>query len=360
MLKYKFAPYPKDQYIDSTIQSAVTRLLEKLKNIDLEKLHVSDYIKSYFNRYLSKLPHSLLIPSYLFYWVLDGCDLPINEIVLVDYGGGTGLLSLLAKEAGVGTVIYDDIFDESCKNAYIIGKSLGIEADHYVNADIDGLITYIKKQSLFCNAVVSYDVLEHIYDIEGFLKKIKYLSEGDLQIALASGANKYNPMINYTIRKFHKLVEFQDRQPTLKSRDSYRSYLSVRREIIKKNVPQLSNAEVEELAKRTRGLCELDIVSKVSQYIQTGVKPEILEHSTNTCDPYTGNWAEHLMDINRLVKILQQESFSIRLLYGYYGNNKIVKAIIGMILNFGIRILGKCGLMLAPYFILNGRLKSEE
>ena len=38
-------------------------------------------------------------------------------MVLIDYAGGVGDLSLLAKELGIGTVIYNDISDELAKDA---------------------------------------------------------------------------------------------------------------------------------------------------------------------------------------------------------------------------------------------------
>ena len=44
-------------------------------------------------------------------------------------------------------------------------------------------------------------------------------------------------------------------------------------------------------------------------------------HPTNTCDPRTGNWAEHLMDLGTLRKKLAARGFESRILTGYYGSS---------------------------------------
>jgi len=69
---------------------------------------------------------------------------PLHTVTLVDHGGGTGLFLRVAKEA--------------------CGESL-----------------------------MSYDVLEHIYDVEGFLTNAGELTDGPLTLFMSSEANIYNP-----------------------------------------------------------------------------------------------------------------------------------------------------------------------
>ena len=40
---------------------------------------------------------------------------------------------------------------------------------------------------------MSYDVLEHIYDVEGFLTNAGELTDGPLTLFMSSEANIYNP-----------------------------------------------------------------------------------------------------------------------------------------------------------------------
>lgn len=44
----------------------------------------------------------------------------VSANVFVDYGAGTGIMSLLAREMGFGAVLYVDIYDVSCRDAELI------------------------------------------------------------------------------------------------------------------------------------------------------------------------------------------------------------------------------------------------
>lgn len=93
--------------------------------------------------------------TYLLALSLSGNKIPLSKFIFVDYGGGSGVLSLLAKELGIGNVIYDDIYDISCKDVRVLSRAIDIEIDDYVFGDIDELIAYLKNQSISINAIAS-------------------------------------------------------------------------------------------------------------------------------------------------------------------------------------------------------------
>jgi len=354
-LMSSFARLPKDRgLLIESINSAAERLFSKLVSFDVNSLGISDYNKRYFGNKLANLISNLQLDAYLLSWSLAKSDLSLDRFVFVDYGGGSGMLSLLAKELSIGTVIYNDIYDVSCHDARIIAKSIGNEADYYVCGDIDDLICFLRVNNISCNAIASFDVLEHIYDVEAFLGKLHILSGGELTVMVASGANTFNPVITRMLMKRQLRAEHEDREEEFghKERDCPRSYLSVRREIICEYLGSLQIRmeadKIERLARNTRGMIEHDI--------QRSVDPQAPNHTTNTCDPYTGNWAEHLMDINSLVQILSKTGFSVELLSGYYpgGYKNVVKKLLGKSLNMIIRSFPKQGIRIAPFFAIYG------
>src|SRR5436190_15838189 len=225
---FKYALLPKQsEKLLQEIDEAAARLALKLATLNVSQLNIADYNKRYFRGMLQNIKAALQLRTYLLGWALKDISLPKKEIVLVDYGGGSGMLSLLAKEYGIGTVIYDDIYEVSYKDAAIIGEAIGNKADHYVLGDIDEMIQFVQDRRLNCTTLVSYDVLEHIYVVPAFLQQLPRLSKGVLTIVMGSGANMKNPFVNRVLVKKQIELESKDRQAAWgsKDRDALKSYL---------------------------------------------------------------------------------------------------------------------------------------
>lgn len=359
---FKFCNLPDDKSTIKIVNEAASRLYEKLEEIDVATLDISDYNKRYFGSLLKNLQSNLQMYAYILVWSIAKTDIPLNKFVFLDYGGGSGMLSLLAKECNIGMVIYNDIYDVSARDAESIGKSIGNRADYYIPGDIGEVIDFLKEKSINCNAIANYDVIEHIYDIEEFLRKMSLISDSNLRVFFSSGANPCNPLSKRKILKNHQRCEFLDREQFFgrKERDPLKSYLRIRKEIIKSLNPDLSDDNVEYLSAVTRGMIEYDIKKVVNEYLTSGtitLKQKYPKYPTNTCDPYTGNWAEHLMDIYQLRDILQSENFQADIWCGYYGDsNTLLKCLAGRSLNLWIKNSGRYGLVFSPFFTLCGNM----
>ena len=161
------------------------------------------------------------------------------------------------------------------------------------------------------------------------------------------------------LMKMHYEYEHHDRDNKWghKKRDSLRAFLSVRREIISGCSEELTTDEIETLAIRTRGLIEGDIRKCVRRYIETKELPRKLEHPTNTCDPHTGNWQEHLIEPHILRDILSKEGLRAEVLPGYYSGRygSSVKRFLAKCANLGIRMSKRAGLRIAPYYTVYGK-----
>ena len=348
-----------DRELKFNINSAANRIFDKLNYLKIRKLDISNYNKRYFGNKMRNLQKVLQLYSYILAISLKKSKIPLSDFIFLDYGGGSGMLSLLAKELGVGTVIYNDIYNVSCHDAEIIAGLIGNKADYYVHGDIDDVLGFLKINNLDCNAVGSYDVIEHIYDIKYYFRKIVLLSKSSLKICLSSGANTFNPLIRRKIIKKQLEAEYFDREKIWghKERDDLKSYLKIRKEMICDYLQvlnkQLSEKKISQLAANTRGLIRADIKKYVDEYLKKETYPPVLDHPTNTCDPYTGNWAESLMNPFYLATILKTLGFQVKILNGFYGNSKnAAKTILGKILNIIINISKKQGIRFAPFFTL--------
>jgi hypothetical protein len=356
---YESANFPDNDKLLRDANSAADRLYRRLETLDVGGLAISDYGKKYLGNQLGDIGGTLQRYAYILAWSVAYQETPKEEFVFVDYGGGPGILSLLAKELGIGTVIYNDVYDVSCRDSKVVGEKVGNESDFYVEGDVDDLISFLRKNSITCDAIASYDVIEHIYDVEDFMNKICSLSPKIYNIVMSSGANPYNPVIRRRILRKHFEVEYKDREKQwgYKERDCLKAYLAVRKEIISNYANNLSQAELDSLAEETRGLIESDIIECVEKYLKTGKSPPKPAHPSNTCDPYTGNWAEHIMDVSYLAGILSQRGFVVDIKAGYYPQTSkdFRKRFLTHLLNPLISVLNSKGLMLAPFYTIYGR-----
>jgi 2-polyprenyl-3-methyl-5-hydroxy-6-metoxy-1,4-benzoquinol methylase len=356
---YDLARQPGASALMSRIESAAAALAPVFRTLDTQQLDVSDYTRRYLDDYRALLVPTLQLHGHLLALALADGPEDLRQAVLVDYGGGSGLLSLLARAAGVETVVYTDIYDVACRDAQALARAIGCEADAYLEGDVDDVLARLEQLGLEPTAVASYDVIEHIYDIDAFLTALPRFSGGQLTLVMASSANAAHPLVRRHIVRAQRKAELRERAPEWghKERDSLQSYLAIRRQIVRDRLAVIGfvpdEIAIERLAAATRGLAHADVQSAVDRFAETGAYPPELDHPTNTCDPRTGNWAEHLMDPFALGSVLRREGFAVRVEGGYYGRaDAFLKRQAGRLLNAGIRILGRRSLGIAPYYAI--------
>lgn len=117
-------------------------------------------------------------------------------------------------------------------------------------------------------------------------------------------------------------------------------------------LPQLNEDDILKLVKHTRGLKKEDIERCVDDFIKTNILPPKPIHPTYTCDPYTGNWKENLMEPYFLAEILNKCGFKAKV-YGYYGNStSIIKRYLVRVLNLLIYVFKRQGIRFAPSYMI--------
>lgn len=339
------------------IDKAAQELENRLHELNLDALQISDYNKRYLGQYLANLDPVLRRYAFVLAWGLaDDSEAPIGSSLL-DYGGGTGFLCLLAKSAGVEKVLYSDYYSVSCRDAQLLGRELGLEADVYIHGEMQEVLDYVQQRKLSVDVVANNDVIEHIYDMESFLAQTPRLSSRGLRLAFATGANAANPRLALKLMKLQWLREHRDRQPEFgnKQMDTLRGYRSLRKEIIQELQPHLPQADVAKLAALTRGRNRRDIEMAVREFLNSGLEPKPPLHPTNTCDPISSSWAEHLMNPWWILANLRKAGFDSRVVPGPYGWRRDPKMrVAARLLDLGIKNLGLPGIALSPYLVFVG------
>jgi len=352
---YRVPQLSEERELAERIDAAAASLHDRYAGLDLAALGVSDWTNHYLRSKIANLRGNLQLYTYLLWLSLRHAPAPLERLVFVDYGGGSGILSCLAKALGIGTVIYVDIYDVACKDVTTLSRALRLPLDHVVCGDVDDLISYVRSRSLAVDALASYDVLEHIYDVREFVGRLPLLSAGRLSAVFGSGANIRNPLYVRKVTKKHLDEEYLEREKSFGhyEPDTLQAYSSVRKKIIAGRGPALSAQQVDDLARSTRGLRRGDIEKSVDEYLAKGRISYRPDHPTNTCDPNTGNWAEHLMQTDWIEGVFREAGFSAQTRHGYWGASRGAhKVLVKSVLNALLRLLGNEAMCVSPYYVI--------
>ena len=274
------------------------------------------------------------------------------------------MMTLLAKQSGLfSKVVYSDIFEQSAIDAQNIANDLNLKSDYYIVGDVHKIVEFSQETSINFNIMTSYDVLEHIYDIDNFIVNLKLIFDSNFSFVMGSGANAINPLISRRLRKLHLYFENYDREEVFgrKSTDTILSLKKQREGIINNfysnQAIALKNSELEYLISNTRGLIVNDIEKYLIEYVSTGSFKYSPDDKTNTCDAFTGNWFERLMN-PYVLKLKFNSSFDnifvdIGFYYAIITNKYFVPK---FVLNSIMRVLPKkLSIRLSPFYIIHGK-----
>lgn len=335
------------------ISNAIKELYLKLEELDVQNLNISDQTKDYLIKYKNNYPYFISAYSQLLQKALKKLNTPVIESIFVDYGAGCGILSLLAKLTGFKIVIYNDLYKKSVIDAEIISKAINIPVDYYICGDAEEFVNQIDRINIHPDLICSFDVLEHIYDLESWIRIIAKIQK--FSLLFMTGANSKNPVIVNRLKKLQKRSEYQGCEKNIRYNDIYlnTSCLKQREIIIRNKFPELKKSDIEFLSGKSRGLREDDIEKMVNDYIIKGETNYMIDHPTNTCDPYTGSWTEKLIDLDQLKILIENDNLLVDITGSFYcySNNKILN-IIKFFLNQLIKISGQKSLFFSPTITL--------
>lgn len=320
-VNYRIAPVmylSKDEKLIDDMSNSIKVLYNKIKKINIKTMNISDYSKKYLSDYSRSLSICLQkygeIILYLYEKFILTNKIPIENVIFLDYGAGTGLLSLVALQFGIKNVYYNDIYEVSVKDAKVISDELGYARTRYITGDLDAVINYSQNNNVKFNLIASYDVIEHIYDLNDYFSNINKCCEKKYGILMASSANSYNASIVRKLKEQHDDIENNDREEVYgcKKRDSLKAYRTIRERIIKSYITNLkyniNEMNLEEFLILTKGMKKEDIELSLEKYFRKSIKPKQkdIKFTSNTCDPLTGNWAEHLIDFDNLILFIEK------------------------------------------------------
>ena len=332
--------YYEDKTLCRKIDSASINLWIKLQSIKIDKNSSSEYFYNYLTKNTS-FTHISCDFGRIIYNVLSNKP-DVNSIL--DYGGGVGLLSLLAAECGIKNVYYND--SRAAETVYedeVIKflSALNGEVKGFLFGDLPEVIATCKANCLRFDAIISYDVLEHIYDLRAFFINLPEILEHNAIIFMETGASQYYREYYHHINIRHLQYEFLpvfiDKNDKL-IEIAHTPFFDIRYNIIKEYIARhdLSFNEIECLgiSHITMGMNKEDIEYTISRYVNRGQLPDkdpFSDFKYNTCNPLNGYWEEHIIDFDKFEEILKSMSYEVEVRYSF-NNVKEISPIIQVFL----------------------------
>ena len=320
----------------------------KLESVDNSSFSDVGYCNRYMAHLLAHKKYYIAIYADLFQKMLLHTEKNISEIILVDYGAGSGLLGLFAKYCGFKKVYINDMDVNFIYAAQRLAGKLNIHPDGYIHGDINAVHNFFRNEKP--DAIAGTDVIEHIYDLSLFFKTLQEINP----LMISGFTTGSNPENYFKVRKLQKL-QVKDEFRGSTSEEMFgdkpeEAFFKQRSEIIRSNFSDLPNEITVQLATSTRGKTKKDIITAVQEYIAIGKFPPLLEHPTNTCDPISGSWTERILSLTEYTRLFKQGGFAAEFYPGFF--NQFESSPIKKIVNRLISLFGK---KISPFIILIGK-----
>jgi len=290
-------------------KESFNELTNKLNSFDAKSSILEQYTKDYLQKYLNNIEYEIQLNSRLVFELFKGLKTPIEELTVLDIGGGVGIMSMMLVSMGVGNVIYLDQNSAVTKDAELLAETLGFRAHRYLSSSLEHIPSDVAST---IDIALSRDVLEHIYDLYS------------LDFSLSPYPNLKRMVHNTSanlyclwLRKYFEEVHRESEKEGVISKTANGGYWQDRYEYLLKDLGIENTDEARELATATRGLNYADMAN----FLENREYPFERHWASNTCDPTNGNWSERLLPVEEYRKWARNNGFSVELKGGILNSN---------------------------------------
>lgn len=314
------------------------QIAQQLRSLDYATLPISDYSRSYILRLLPNLDYYLDIYRRCLAQMLAALGLAPAQVVMVDYGGGHGFLSLLAKSQGIGRVVYIDYNPQAAETVTAISSQIGLSPDVILCGSSAELRQWCRDNGVIPHALLGMDVIEHIYRLDTFFADLQAINPKLYQL-YTTGSTPYN---RHVVKRLHQFMLADEL-----GHNGQPGFFQLRRDHIAAHFPTLTALQLDAWAQATRGLAYDDIL----QAVETGI-PNPISDPYNTCDPATGSWTERILTLAQYQELARPCGFVLAVANGFYNDSR--HGLKGLI-SKGLNILLHCRRLraLAPFIIIH-------
>lgn len=343
----------KMQQLSSSISSHIPRFLNRLKEVEVHSVSSDTYVQQYLEHLLEHAGYYVKIYARVLEMGISSSGKEKENIDLLDYGAGVGLLGIFASFCGFKKVSINDKEPAFLSAALVLSKHFNINNIEFISGGLESGFEYQKwgKPDL----LVATDVIEHIYDLDEFLFCCKQWNI-NMSMVLTTGSNPANRRKVLLLRKLQKRDEWEgnpiDNGNKLAGYE-HEAFRSMRKKIILEYAPSMTPEHLEMLTERTRGLIRKDIQEKVLRFVTKGEMPEAPVDPYNTCHPETGSWSERILSFEEYESIFKKHDLLVQFIPGFYNSDK--KGLKKILVNATNLLLPIFGMKMAPFIFIRAQ-----
>ena len=332
-------------------QKFIPGFCELLQKVDSKSISSNTYCQNYLQHLLMHKKYYVKIYAKVLDDMLAASPLVLNELSILDFGTGNGMLALFAKYCGCANVYACDVDADFLAAAQKLSEQLNLPINKFIKGGLEEVKFELKGAHL--SAIISTDVIEHIYDLPDFFNSMSEINPEMISVMTTAS----NPKNKWKVKQLKKL-QIRDEEFGYSGNDieteGHASYLSLRKEIIKDAFKNISPKNLNSLAIATRGLIKDDILKSTNNYLETGKLP-IPADDFNTCHPESGSFTERIVSFQDYEKIYTNAGFHLKIKTGFYNNtgslkHKLVNGLLNSLLKF-------FKFKISPFIILVGYKK---
>lgn len=249
--------------------------------------------------------------TYLF--ELAGAD--VSGATVFDAGCGSGLTSLMMKALGAKEVYGIDLGAKAIETFSSYVAYLGLsETIHPCRGDVSAL-PYPSESFdfVYCNEAVS-----HFLNVPAFLAEAHRVLKLQGRLLLSDGNNGCNLLVQ---RRTHEVWEAFENGPARTSLHGHTvelPYVLMRRALISKQFPNLTDSDLDLLSRGTSGMTKEEILDICRDYVNGRTIPQ-RTYMRGTCPIHPeGMYIERLFNPLSLAKEMRAVGFDTRV-YAHFG-----------------------------------------
>jgi SAM-dependent methyltransferase len=249
--------------------------------------------------------------------LLDLAGTDHDHPVVVDAGCGFGFTMLAHALLGARRVLGVELNADMVASVEAYLPLLPDDLSSRIEV-VNGSVTAMPYQDASVDIVLSIEAISHYLDVDAFIDEAFRVIRRNGILIIADGNNGANPIVRRRTHRIWEAVECGPAGQTIHGHHFGTPYVEVRRRILDERFPDLTDDTRAQIAQRTAGFTEGQLIAAVDDHVETGALPSSVYHHGQLAIAPDGTAMERLFSPHGLARTLGRRGFKAKA-YGYWG-----------------------------------------